>query len=402
MAGASRAEGAAVNATTVAEFDGVVAAAVARLRSEEWDEAAIVAAIDQLSPLLAAPERERAVAAVASHLGGLGVLEPLLNDETVTDVMVHGDGHVWVESSGQLRRLAARLTHDETHRIIERVLGPLGLQADPAHPIADARLPDGTRVAVVVAPIAVDGPVLAVRRFATRSVPLASFGPPPVEALLRDLVARRCNVVIFGGTGAGKTTLLNALAGTIAHGERVITVEDTAELRIPGAHVVRLEARPANSEGAGAVALRDLVRAALRLRPDRVVVGEVRGAEAGDMIAALSTGHSGGMSTCHAGGPSEALDRLAEMAMMGEGTRPDEARVLTRLCRVIDVLVGVERTGDGRRVVSGVWEVPRPGRSNSFVPLVWQGRVIGQLGRDRVSQFGRDGGGVTGAKARGA
>lgn len=380
-----------MNETISGARSDVVATVVQRLRREDWDETKIAAAVDQASPLLDASERERAVQAVASHLGGLGVLEPLLSDETVSDVMVHGDGHVWVETSGQLRRVGARLTHDETHRIIERVLGPLGLQADPAHPIADARLADGTRVAVVVAPIAVDGPILAVRRFATRSVPLGAFGPPAVEQLLRSIVRCRSNVVIFGSTGAGKTTLLNALAGTIAEGERVVTVEDTAELRIPGAHVVRLEARPPNSEGAGAVALRDLVRAALRLRPDRVVVGEVRGAEAADMIAALSTGHSGGMSTCHAGGPAEALDRLAEMAMMGEGTRPDEGRVLTRLCRVIDVMVGVERTSDGRRVIAGVWEVPRPGSSGSFVPLVWKGRVVGTLRRVRVSKSESEG-----------
>lgn len=294
-----------------------------------------------------------ATAAVDS-LVGLGPLEPLLADREVSDVLVNAPDEVWVERSGRLE--PAGVTFPDSAAIlaaIERSLAPLGLRIDRSSPAVDARLPDGSRLHAVVPPAAVDGPILAIRRFTPAVADLA--GLVAVKAirsdgadLLAEAIRDRCNLLVSGGTGSGKTTLLNVLSGEIPSQERVITIEDSAELRLQG-HTVRLEARPPNAEGAGEVTLRALLRHALRLRPDRIIVGEVRGSEALDLIQAMSTGHDGSMGTVHANGPSEALWRLETLAVSGDRRVPEEA-VRRQLLSAVDLIVHVERHGDHRRV----------------------------------------------------
>jgi pilus assembly protein CpaF len=296
------------------------------------------------------------VAAVVADVAGFGALEPLLADTDVTEVMVNGPGPVWVERAGQLHCTDVVLTAPAIEHVIEKVVAPLGLRVDRASPLVDARLPDGSRVNAVVPPLSVDGPCLTIRRFAARAVPLEAFCPPGVHALLTWAVRARLNVLVSGGTGAGKTTLLNALAAFIPNEERVVTVEDAVELRLPGSHVVRLEARPANAEGAGAVRLRELVRNALRMRPDRIVVGEVRGPEALDMLQAMNTGHEGSLSTCHANTPPDALRRLETMVLMGDVALP-LAAVRDQVRSALDLVVQVARRPGGRRKIVAVEEV---------------------------------------------
>ncbi|MFN2504138.1 MAG: CpaF family protein [Acidimicrobiales bacterium] len=318
----------------------------------------VSAIVGEEAPLLGARQRERMVGQVLAAVTGLGPLEPLLADGAVTDLMINGPGRVWVERMGVLRRVPLDLDADAIEHLIEKVVGPLGLRVDRASPLVDARLPDGSRVNAVVPPLAVDGPCLTIRRFGARALPVEAFAPPPVAALLRWAVVARMNVLVSGGTGAGKTTLLNALASFIPTGERVITVEDAAELRLPGEHVLRLEARPPNAEGAGEVRVRDLVRNALRMRPDRILVGEVRGPEALDMLQAMNTGHEGSLSTCHANSPADALARVETMVMMGEVNLP-LAAVRSQLESALDLVVQVARRQDGSRRVVAVAEVNR-------------------------------------------
>ncbi|MBA2436732.1 MAG: CpaF family protein [Acidimicrobiia bacterium] len=270
--------------------------------------------------------------------------------------MVNGPGPVWVERRGRLERMETSLDTATIERLIERVVGPLGLRIDRSSPLVDARLPDGSRVNAVVPPLAVDGPCLTIRRFGARRLTLAEVCPPGVAELLAWAVRSRANVLVSGGTGAGKTTLLNALGAEIPAGERVVTIEDAAELRLPGEHVVRLEARPANAEGVGEVPLRQLVRNALRMRPDRIVVGEVRGPEALDMLQAMNTGHEGSLSTCHANSPADALRRLETMVLTGSVALPLEA-VREQVHAAVDLIVQVARTADGWRGVVEVAEV---------------------------------------------
>lgn len=245
------------------------------------------------APLLPPAVVEQWARRLATELVGLGPVEALLADEEITDVLVNGPGPVWVERRGRLQRTDVHLGTEEILRAVERLVAPLGLRADRAHPVVDARLADGTRVSVVLPPLAVDGPVLAVRRHRAVAVPLEGCCDGATAAVLRSWLGERRNLVVYGPTGSGKTTLLGALAAELPPGERLVAIEDVAELRLAGDHVVRLEARPGTAEGTGRVAVRELVRAALRLRPDRIVVGEVRGAEALDMLWALSTGHRG-------------------------------------------------------------------------------------------------------------
>ncbi len=323
------------------------------------------ALVDDEVPLLGGALRRRLVAGVLADVCGLGAIEPLLADPDVTEIMVNGPGRVWIERKGALVRVPVDLDADAIEHLIEKVVAPLGLRVDRSSPLVDARLPDGSRVNAVVPPLAVDGPCLTVRRFGARAVPLADFAGPDVAALLAEAVAGRRNLVVSGGTGAGKTTLLNALAACIPAGERVITVEDAAELNLPREHVVRLEARPANAEGAGEVRIRDLVRNALRMRPDRIVVGEVRGPEALDMLQAMNTGHEGSLSTCHANSPDDALRRLETMVLMGEVQLP-LAAVRSQLEAALDLVVQVARFPDGcRRIVAVAEVVEGAGASDS-------------------------------------
>ncbi len=307
-------------------------------------------------PLLPEQEVTAVVEQLQARMSGLGVLEPLLADASVSEVMVNGGGAVWIERDGRLARTELSVDEPTVLQLIERIVGPLGLSIDRVSPIVDARLPDGSRVNAVVRPLAVDGPCLTIRRFGARRIELDTVATPGAAALLRWAVRARLNILVCGGAGAGKTTLLNALAAEIDADERVITVEDAAELRLPGAHVVRLEARPAGTEGTGAVRVRDLVRNALRMRPDRIVVGEVRAGEAIDMLQAMNTGHEGSLSTCHANGPADALRRLETLVLMGDVALPLPA-IREQLRSAIDLVVAVARRPDGTRRVMAIGEV---------------------------------------------
>ena len=319
-------------------------------------EEAIIAELERLIPEEAPLAPPETVRDVVDALVGLGPIERLLRQADVTDVLVNGDGTVWVERGGELEPAVIRFSGpDAVVAAVERTLAPLGLRLDQASPTVDARLADGSRLHAVIPPISVDGPVVAVRRF-TAAVPdlqaLVAGGGVDEEGaqLLAQAVADRRNLVVSGGTGAGKTTLLNVLSTEIPADERVVAVEDTAELRLAG-HVVRLEARPANAEGAGAVTLQDLVRTALRLRPDRIIVGEVRGAEALDLVSALNTGHDGSMSTVHANSPEEALWRLETLALSGQ-RRAGEQAIRRQLLGGIDLVVQVARRHGFRGIQS--------------------------------------------------
>jgi pilus assembly protein CpaF len=307
-------------------------------------------------PLLAAGAVASVADAVTARAVGLGPLDPVLRDPEITEVMVNGRGPVWVERHGRLEATDLTLGREEVALLIERILGPLGLRADRVAPVADARLPDGSRVNVVVPPLAVDGPCITIRRFGARAGPLQALGPPGVRDLLAWAAQARLNIVVSGGTGAGKTTVLNAIGAHLPLEERLVTVEDTAELRLPGPHVVRLEARPATADGLGAVSTRELVRNALRMRPDRIVVGEVRGPEAVDMLWAMNTGHEGSLSTCHANSPLDALRRL-EVMVLSAGLDLPLPAVRDQLTAALDLLVHVARLPGGGRGIVAVAEV---------------------------------------------
>lgn len=292
---------------------------------------------------------------VVDSIVGLGPIEVLLRDPEVTDILVNGPGEVWVERGGSLQRVPIGFADpDGIVAAVERVIAPLGLRLDRSSPAVDARLADGSRLHAVIPPASVDGPVVAVRRFSQAVPDLAALvdagaaTDAQVEEL-RQMVAARRNVVVSGGTGAGKTTLLNLLAAEIPPSERVVTIEDAAELSVPG-HVVRLEAHPANADGHGGIGIRQLLRSALRLRPDRIIVGEVRGEEALDMIWALNTGHLGSLSTVHANSPDEALWRLETLALADGGVAADAVRRQIRAG--VHVVVQVERWQGGRRLAA--------------------------------------------------
>ncbi len=322
--------------------------------------AAATAMIPEEAPL-AGPDL---VTDVVDALTGLGPIEQLLRQPDITDVLVNGPSEVWVERSGRLERVPISFADDAAIvAAVERVVAPLGLRIDRASPALDARLPDGSRLHAVIPPAAVDGPILAIRRFSPAVVDLddllAVGGVDEAGAtLLRASVRERMNLLVAGGTGAGKTTLLNVLSQEIGGDERIVTVEDAAELRLSG-HVVRLEARPPNAEGAGEVTVRTLLRHALRLRPDRIVVGEVRGAEALDMIQAMNTGHDGSMSTIHANGPEEALWRLESLAAMADASVPADT-LRSQIRAAIGRVVFVTRR-QGVRQVSAIVDVTATG-----------------------------------------
>ena len=310
------------------------------------------------------PERERLAERVLRLATGLGPLEPLLADAAVDEVMVNGDGSVYVEREGRLHAAGcafggpAELTH-----AIERILAPLGRRVDDASPMCDARLPDGSRVNVVIPPLSVDGPCLTIRRFRRGGFSLRDLVengtlPAPLAKRLAGAVESRATILVSGGTGSGKTTTLNALSGAIPAGERVVTIEDAAELRLRQPHVVRLEARPPNVEGRGEVTIRQLVRNALRMRPDRIVVGEVRGAEALDLLMALNTGHEGSLSTVHANSPEEALRRIEVLALMA-GVGLPHAAVREQVADAFDLVVHQARRAGGERKITSVAQVVR-------------------------------------------
>jgi pilus assembly protein CpaF len=307
--------------------------------------------------ILTAAGRDALVEAVVDEALGLGPLEALLRDPDVTEVMVCGPRSVFVERAGRISPAGTRF-HDDAHllHVIDRILAPLGRRVDEASPMVDARLPDGSRVNAVIPPLALDGPALTIRRFAGRAltgddlVELGTIDRPMLELLSLAVRARR-NLLVTGGTGSGKTTTLAALAAFVPTSERLVTIEDAAELRIPLPHVVRLESRPPSLEGAGAVSIRALVRNALRMRPDRIVVGEVRGGEALDMLTAMTTGHEGSLSTLHASSPADAIRRVQTLALMGDLDLPYRA-VAEQVASALDLIVHQARLPDGaRRVV---------------------------------------------------
>jgi len=324
----------------------------------------IQALVDAEAGALGEPARGRLAERVSELSVGLGPLQPLLADGTVDEVMVCGTAPVWVERAGRLERTDIAFESETALReTIERILAPVGRRVDEAEPLCDARLSDGSRVNVVVPPLTLDGPALTIRRFRPRG-----FGPEelvesgtlgwPVLEFLGRAVRARCTILVCGGTGSGKTTTLNALSAFIGADERVVTIEDAAELRLRQPHVVRLEARPPNLEGRGEVTIRRLVRNALRMRPDRIVVGEVRGAEALDMLTALSTGHDGSLTTVHAGSCAEALRRVETLALMADVGLPHEA-LREQVADAFDLVVCQARQPDGTRRVVSVAEVVR-------------------------------------------
>jgi pilus assembly protein CpaF len=295
-------------------------------------------------------------------MGGMSdVLESLLADPDVSEILLNGGGQAFVERSGRLEAVTVDLDETGVRRVVERIIAPLGLRFDRSSPLVDARLPDGSRLHAVLPPVAVDGTCVAIRRFGARRRHLADFGLSPAGAdLLRWAIAAGWNVLVSGGTGAGKTTLLNVLAGELPPVDRIVTIEETAELALAQPHVVRLEARPPNAEGAGAVPVRALVRAALRLRPDRLMVGEVRGEEAFDLLQALNTGHCGGLCTIHANGPDDALARLESLVLLaGLGLPLDAVRAQIRSC--VDAVVHVARRPAGGRRIEAIAEVAGAG-----------------------------------------
>lgn len=299
-----------------------------------------------------------AVGRLVDRARGLGAIGTFFDDQAVTEVMVNGPGPVWIDRTGHPEPTDVILGIDDISVLIERILDPLGLRVDRLSPLADARLADGSRVNIIVPPLALDGPVVTVRRFRARHVGLDEFGPPAVRDLLTQLVHGHVTMVVVGGTGAGKTTLLNSLAGHIVPNTRIVTIEDTAELRLPGRHVVRLEARPPSREGVGEITIRELVRNALRMRPDRLIIGETRGAEAFDLLLALNTGHAGSLTTCHANDPLSGLRRLETLALLGAVGLPFQA-LREQLLAAIDVVIHVGWDGPRRRILSVAEVDPR-------------------------------------------
>jgi pilus assembly protein CpaF len=340
----------------------------AEAASGKPDQASLPAAVRELvdedAAILEPTTRARLCELILREAIGLGPLEELLADPAVEEVMVNGHERIYVERAGRIERTDVRFDSEQALRdAIERILTPLGRRVDELSPIADARLEDGSRVHVVIPPLAVDGPSMSIRRFsAVRPGPreLVELGTLTDELhdQLEAAVAARRSILVSGGTGSGKTTLLNALSAFIDPGERVITIEDAAELRLRQPHVVRLESRPANVEGRGKVTIRELLRGALRMRPDRIVIGEVRGEEALDLLMALNTGHEGALSTVHANSPEDALRRIETLALMAGVGLPHEA-IREQLGRGLDLVIHLARLSDGSRRVVEVAEVVR-------------------------------------------
>ena len=307
-------------------------------------------------------DRERLVRQVLDEAIGLGPLEPLLRDETITEIMVNAPDEIFVERDGRLERAAAAFTGEDAVRAtIDRIVTPIGRRIDEGSPMVDARLTDGSRVNAIIPPLALRGPTITIRRFNRRLfgpqdlVALGSLSQPMLDFLAVCVRSRR-NIVVTGGTGSGKTTLLNLLSNLIPAGERIVTIEDAAELRLAHAHHVGLEARPANAEGRGAVSIRDLVRNALRMRPDRIVVGECRGGEAIDMLQAMNTGHDGSLTTVHANSPRDVIARLETMVLMADVEIPVLA-IREQIAAAIDIVVHQARLADGRRRIVEIVEL---------------------------------------------
>jgi pilus assembly protein CpaF len=309
-------------------------------------------------------QQEKLVERVLSSALGLGPLEPLLADSSIEEIMVNGPGAVLIERDGKIETTGVAFESEQAlMHVIERVLSPLGRRIDEASPLVDARLSDGSRVNCVIPPLSLDGPMMTIRRFRSRGFSIGELVASgtltaDLERFLATCVRSRLNVIVSGGTGSGKTTLLNVLSSLIDGVERIITIEDAAELRLRQEHVVRLESRPPNLDGEGEVPIRALVRNALRMRPDRIIVGEVRGPEALDMLQALNTGHDGSMTTVHANSAPDAIRRIETLALMAGVALPHSA-VRGQIASALDLVIHLERNRDGARRVTGVAEIVR-------------------------------------------
>ena len=335
---------------------------------------------ERFAPLADDRERAELVDRAVARLDGLDVLETFLADPDVDEVIVHRGTEVWIERSGRLQRVD-RLPVGSIDVVVQRAVAPLGRRLDRTEPIIDARLPDGSRLCAVIAPVAVDGTVVAIRRHRLRQLPVSAFAPPPVVDVLEQLIRRRSNVLVTGATSSGKTTLLAALLGRCRRSERIVAVEDTAELAVPDRHVVRLETRRATADGLRMIGADELVRTALRLRPDRLVIGEFRGDEALAAVQALNTGHDGSFATCHANSAIDGLRRLEGLVLQAAPAWPMRA-IRRQVSRTIDAVVHVERHVGGRSVVEVVEPIESDDEPDGRL-IVDRGGVVAELGRGR-------------------
>jgi len=357
-------------------------------------------------------EREQLVEELLDEVTGLGPLEPLLADTTISDIMVNGFNTVYVERFGKLELTNVRF-RDNAHlqQIIVRIVSRVGRRIDESSPMADARLPDGARVNAIIPPLAIDGPVLSIRRFGgsplrVKDMVAINSATPEMLAFLAACVKAKLNCLISGGTGTGKTTMLNALSSFIPEGERVVTIEDAAELQLQQRHVVRLETRPPNIEGKGEVLARDLVKNALRMRPDRIVIGECRGGEVLDMLQAMNTGHEGSMTTVHANTPRDALSRIEAMVGMG-GINMSETLIRQTIARSVNTIIQLTRGTDGKRRITSITEITDMQSGVITLQEIFKfeqtgtdaaGKIIGQFrftgirprALDRIERYGID------------
>src|SRR5213594_3893936 len=318
--------------------------------------------IDEEGVVVTRVERQKMLESILDEILGFGPIEPLLKDDTITEVMVNGPFRCYVERKGKLQLSDVTFQSDEhVMRIVERIIAPIGRRVDESKPYEDARLPDGSRVNIIIPPLALNGPVVTIRKFPKYRIQVSDyvkFGTATEEMMefLRACVEARLNMFISGGTGSGKTTLLNIMSGFIPEDERIITIEDAAELRLVQDHVVRLESRAANIEGKGAVTIMDLVKNALRMRPERIVVGEIRGGEALSMLQAMNTGHDGSLSTGHANSPRDMISRIETMCLMAGVDLPQRA-IREQISSALDLIVQISRLKDGSRKITNVTEV---------------------------------------------
>jgi len=331
-----------------------------RLLNSEIRSVVIELLREEQTPLTVA-DREDIIEQVLYEITGLGPIEPLFRDMSISDILVNGSKEIYIERGGRLTRVAASFRNDaHLLAVIDRIVSRVGRRVDESSPMVDARLPDGSRVNAIIPPLALDGPVLSIRRFGI-DLPIQKLIDngtlnSQMASLIAGCVEARLNILISGGTGAGKTTLLNAMASFVPPDQRIITIEDAAELRLQQEHVVRLETRPPNAEGEGEVLARDLVKNALRMRPDRIIVGEVRSAEALDMLQAMNTGHEGSLTTIHANTPRDALARLETMILMAGANLPDRA-MREQISSALDLIIQISRMSDGTRRITSMVEV---------------------------------------------
>ncbi|MCB8902837.1 MULTISPECIES: CpaF family protein [unclassified Streptomyces] len=348
--------------------------------------------ISREGPVLSTAERAQLIRRVVDEALGLGVLEPLLEDASITEIMVNGPDQIFIERAGRVELLPLRFaSHDQLMQTIERIVSTVNRRVDESNPMVDARLPSGERVNVIIPPLSLTGATLTIRRFPRAYTLHEMVGLGSLDEqmllLLSGLVQAKFNLIVSGATGTGKTTLLNALSGLVPDGERIITIEDSAELQLQQSHVIRLEARPPNIEGRGAISIRDLVRNSLRMRPDRIIVGEVRGGETLDMLQAMSTGHDGSLATVHANSAEDALMRLQTLASMSEVKVPFEA-LRDQINSAVDVLVQLTRHPDGTRRITEISVLASHGRERFLLatvcrfqaqPVAADGRVYGRF-----------------------